>query len=162
MPGEHSETVFTETYYQHLQPLASNALLSRDEWDRVVKVRMEVSRALEKLRVDGQIGGALDAEVNLYCDTDTESLLNRLDDELRFILITSEATVGSLSNKPDSAVKAEIETGELWIGSKASEHDKCERCWHHRSDVGSSDTHPTLCTRCIQNIDGDGEPRRFT
>ena len=162
LPGEHSETVFTETYYQHLQPLASNALLSRDEWDRVVKVRMEVSRALEKLRVDGQIGGALDAEVNLYCDTDTESLLNRLDDELRFILITSEATVGSLSNKPDSAVKAEIETGELWIGSKASEHDKCERCWHHRSDVGSNDTHPTLCTRCIQNIDGDGEPRRFT
>ena len=75
LPGEHSETVFTETYYQHLQPLASNALLSRDEWDRVVKVRMEVSRALEKLRVDGQIGGALDAEVNLYCDADTESLL---------------------------------------------------------------------------------------
>ena len=162
LPGEHSETVFTETYYQHLQPLASNALLSRDEWDRVVKVRMEVSRALEKLRVDGQIGGALDAEVNLYCDADTESLLKRLDDELRFILITSEATVGSLSNKPDSAVKAEIETGELWIGSKASEHGKCERCWHHRSDVGSNDAHPTLCTRCIQNIDGDGEPRRFT
>ena len=162
LPGEHSETVFTETYYQHLQPLASNALLSRDEWDRVVKVRMEVSRALEKLRVDGQIGGALDAEVSLYCDTDTESLLKRLDDELRFILITSEATVGSLSNKPDSAVKAEIETGELWIGSKASEHGKCERCWHHRSDVGSNDAHPTLCTRCIQNIDGDGEPRRFT
>ena len=162
LPGEHSETVFTETYYQHLQPLASNALLSRDEWDRVVKVRMEVSRALEKLRVDGQIGGALDAEVNLYCDADTESLLKRLDDELRFILITSEATVGGLSDKPDSAVKAEIETGELWIGSKASEHDKCERCWHHRSDVGSNDAHPTLCARCIQNIDGDGEPRRFT
>jgi len=162
LPGEHSETVFTETYYDKLQPLAANALYSNDEWDRVVKVRMEVSRALETLRVDGKIGGALDAEISLYCDADTHALLQRLEDELRFILITSEATVEALSDKPDNAVQAELTTGELWISPSASEHEKCERCWHHRSDVGTNNNHPTLCSRCVQNIDGDGEPRRFT
>lgn len=162
LPGEHGDTVFTEMYYEHLQPLAAGALYSSDEWDQIVKVRVEVSKALEKLRVDGLIGGSLDAEVKLFCDADTESLLNRIDDELRFILITSEANVSGVSNKPDSAEKADVETGELWIEASASEHAKCDRCWHHRSDVGSVESHPTLCERCVQNVDGDGEPRRFT
>jgi len=162
LPGEHSETVFTETYYDLLQPLGSDALYNINEWDQIVAVRIAVSRALEKLRVDSLIGGSLDADVALYCDENTESLLCKLDDELRFLLITSEATVQGISNKPPNAEKAELENGELWIAATASEAAKCERCWHHRTDVGSDASHPELCTRCVQNVDGDGEPRRFT
>ena len=162
LPGEHSETVFTETYYELLQPLSSDALYNIEEWDQIVAVRIAVARALEKLRVDSLIGGSLDASVALFCDENTQTLLRKLDDELRFLLITSEATVQDLSSKTPNAEKAEIETGELWIAATASEATKCGRCWHHRSDVGTDAGHPELCARCVQNVDGDGEPRRFT
>ena len=38
---------------------------------------------------------------------------------------------------------------------------KCERCWHHRPEVGSNAEHPTLCGRCVENVAGPGESRTF-
>ena len=162
LPGERSETVFTETYYTRLKPLNDNALYSIEEWDQLVTVRIAVAKSLEKLRVEKKIGGPLDAEVTLYCDETTQSILGRLGDELRFLLITSEATVKPLADKTNSAEKADTDNVEVWIEAMASDAPKCGRCWHHRTDVGSDANHPELCSRCVQNIDGDGEPRRHT
>lgn len=162
LPGAHTDTIFTETYYRRLDPLSDNSLYDSNEWDRVVRVRIAVSRALEKLRVDGAIGGSLDAEVQLYCDSELQALLARLDDELRFVLITSDATVSDITTKPATATRAELDNNELWIVATASPHPKCVRCWHHRPEVGDSESHPELCARCIENVDGDGETRLFT
>ena len=162
LPGEHTETIFTETYYDKLQALPDNALLSASQWDQLLTIRVAVSKALEKLREAGKIGSSLDAEVTLYADADLQALLSKLEDELRFVMITSYANVKPLGEKPDAASQAELERGELWILASASEHDKCARCWHHRDDVGSHESHPGLCGRCVENVDGDGEPRRFT
>ena len=38
---------------------------------------------------------------------------------------------------------------------------KCVRCWHYRADVGAHAGHPELCGRCVSNIDGAGEDRRW-
>ena len=83
----------------------------------------------------------------------------KLGDELRFVLITSEATVLPLSDAPAGAAASDVEGLALQV--HVSEAAKCERCWHRRSDVGSSDAHPTLCGRCIVNVEGEGERRRF-
>ena len=29
---------------------------------------------------------------------------------------------------------------------------KCERCWHWETDVGSHPAHPTICARCVQAV----------
>src|SRR4029078_10502740 len=86
--------------------------------------------------------------------------------ELRFLLITSEAKVKRVSNAagpPVGAVKvAEIakEGGErARVQAKAA--PKCERCWQHRDDVGSNAEHPTICNRCVDNVTGPGETRRY-
>jgi isoleucyl-tRNA synthetase len=42
-----------------------------------------------------------------------------------------------------------------------SVHAKCVRCWHYREDVGANADHPELCGRCVDNVAGDGEQRRF-
>lgn len=162
LPGPHSDTIFTETYYEGLQELPSNALLSASDWDNIVAIRIEVSRALEALRVDRKIGSSLDAEVVLYADAAMLELLGRLKDELRFVMITSYARVEPLESKTVDAGKADLDTGELWIVATASTRTKCVRCWHHREDVGVSDSHPELCGRCVENVDGSGEPRDFT
>jgi isoleucyl-tRNA synthetase len=78
---------------------------------------------------------------------------------LRFVLITSTAEVQSLSAAPESAVATEVSGLKLQIAK--SGHAKCGRCWHHRADVGTHATHPELCERCVENIEGVGEVRHY-
>jgi isoleucyl-tRNA synthetase len=118
-----------------------------------------VAKQLEAMRKDGAIGSSLDAEVSLYCDESLSGLLHALGDELRFALITSYASVAPLGDTPDDA--ADTEVPGLRVAASASAHSKCVRCWHHREDVGANTDHPELCGRCIDNVEGDGETRRF-
>ncbi len=124
-------------------------------------MREAVSKELEKLRVAGGIGSSLDAEVDLYADAETAGLLRALEDELRFVLITSYARVHDAAARPAEAVVAGDPGRQLWLRVAPSEHAKCVRCWHHREDVGANPEHPELCGRCIENIAGDGELRRY-
>ena len=158
MPGQRSESVFLETWYDQLQPMES-ADAGRAFWGMVEDVRAAVSKQLEGMRKEGVIGSSLDAEVDLYCDDDLREQLQSLEDELRFVLITSDARVHPLGNAGEEAQACDI--AGLKIAAAASVHEKCPRCWHHREDVGSNPSHPQLCGRCVENVEGNGEQRRF-
>jgi isoleucyl-tRNA synthetase len=124
-------------------------------------LREATGRELEKLRVAGEIGASLDAEIDLYCEDDLYQTLAALGDELRFALITSYARLHRAGERPADAVAATLGDGaEIWIAVKASAHAKCGRCWHRREDVGRDAGHPELCGRCVANIAGEGEVRR--
>ncbi len=155
IPGERAESVFTETWYDGFPPAVDNGF-DLAYWQSVLAVREAVSKELEILRVAGGIGAALDAEVSLYCDAALYQKLARLGDELRFLFITSDAKIYSWDGS-ESANATELPG--LKIAVKASEHEKCVRCWHHRSDVGTVPEHPLLCARCVSNIAGAGEVR---
>ncbi|WP_144823818.1 isoleucine--tRNA ligase [Marinobacter piscensis] len=158
LPGEHGDTVFYETWYEGLTALPDNAELSRDYWHRIYSVKEAVNKCLEEARVRGEIKGSLSAEVTLYCDADLAADLEYLGEELRFVLITSEATVRPISE----AGSAEVTGYEgLRVAVVPAANTKCERCWHHREDVGSHETYPDLCGRCITNVEGTGETRSF-
>ena len=96
--------------------------------------------------------------MTLFAEPDLLARLMSLGDELRFVLITSEAHLKPLDdaeNLPESDVPG------LAISVSLSTSDKCERCWHRRADVGEHVDHPTLCGRCISNIEGPGEQRHY-
>jgi isoleucyl-tRNA synthetase len=132
------------------------------DWPRVLEARAAVLRELERLRVAGQIGAPLDAEVTLYGTADWLTALTPLADELRFVLITSQATVAPAETRPADALAADGEgKAGLWLRVQPATAAKCVRCWHKRADVGSVTAHPELCARCASNIDGPGEQRRF-
>jgi len=99
--------------------------------------------------------------VDVYADVATRYLLESLGDELRFLLITSYARVHHESECPGDAVKADVPGLSFSIKAGPSSFEKCIRCWHHRKDVGSHAEHPELCGRCVENIAGEGELRRF-
>ena len=85
-----------------------------------------------------------------------------LGDELRFLLITSEAQVHEAASAPAGGVAAfGAGEGGVWITVRPSSDPKCVRCWHRRPDVGSDARHPQLCARCVSNVEGPGEQRRF-
>ncbi|MEN8217681.1 MAG: isoleucine--tRNA ligase [Pseudomonadota bacterium] len=145
MPGKRGESVLLESsWYEGLYSDEA------EKWDKIFEVREAVNKELEKLRGSEAIGSSLDAEVDLYCDDPLYSQLCALDDELRFIFITSYARV-------HPAVAGEGFRFQV----KPSEHPKCVRCWHHREDVGSHPEHPELCGRCVENVVGGGEQRRY-
>jgi isoleucyl-tRNA synthetase len=164
IPGDRGHSVFLETGYElpemYLQGEAGSGF-DLAFWNRVLAAREAVSRELEKMRVAGAIGSSLDAEVDLYCDGELYADLDRLGDELRFVLITSDARVHVGGERDDLALQAECRAGALWLKGSVSPHAKCVRCWHHREDVGAHAEHPELCGRCVDNVAGAGEPRRF-
>jgi isoleucyl-tRNA synthetase len=160
MPGERSDSVLLETWYEGWPAQQADPDgMDEDYWQRVIRVRQEVSRELEALRVAGTIGSSLDAAVVIYAGDEYLAPLARLEDELRFVLITSEAAVRPLAERP--AGLAEGELAQVCVAVSRSEHEKCVRCWHRRADVGSHPSHPELCGRCVANVDGDGEQRRY-
>ncbi len=117
-------------------------------WSDIRAVREQVNKKLEEQRATGAIGSALQAEVDVYAPKATYELLARLDDDLRLVFITSRANV-------------HLHESDLEIKVAPSVHQKCERCWHYRSDVGRDANHPTLCGRCVSNLYGSGEARRY-
>ena len=119
-----------------------------------------VNQAIEAARTEGLVKGSLSAEVELFAAGPTFDALAALGEELRFVTITSEATLSCLKEAPDRAI-SDATCPDLSVIVRAAETEKCERCWHHRPDVGLVSAHPTLCRRCIDNIEGAGEERTF-
>lgn len=161
LPGQRDESVLFAQWYGGLQPLAADALLSADDWDHILDVREHVLRAMEVARAEQGLGGSLNAEIDLYVTGATATRLQRLGDELRFVLITSAAQVLD-APVPVAAACVKLSQGEtLGVVVRKSEHPKCVRCWHRRADVGIHAEHPGLCGRCVENVVGTGEERRF-
>lgn len=159
LPGERDAYVFTQEWYQGLKSVTLTTDLSDDYWQQLLTVRNEVNKVIEQARRDKRIGGSLEAEVTLFADAALTEQLTHIGDELRFVLLTSEAKVLPLADATSEAVETELESLKLVVASSTAQ--KCERCWHHREEVGTIEAHPTLCTRCVTNIEGDGEVRLF-
>jgi isoleucyl-tRNA synthetase len=158
LPGSREDSVLLTQWYDQL-PKADDEALGDDFWRRMVTVRQDVNRAMEAKRAEGELKGSLDARVLLYAAPALKTVLDSLGEELRFVLITSEASVLPIAESPDNALQGEDE--ELRVVVLAAEEEKCERCWHRRPDVGSATNHPTLCQRCVTNVDGEGEVRHY-
>jgi isoleucyl-tRNA synthetase len=156
LPGARTESVFLNTWHR-FPPGAERE--SGVDWPLFIALKADVARELERLRSAGDIGAPLEAEVTLYAPAAQAARFSALRDELRFLLITSQAHVIETDTPAGSAVPSSAEG--VWIEVLPSTQPKCVRCWHLRADVGSDPRHPELCARCVVNIEGPGEERKF-
>ncbi len=150
LPGQREDNVLFATWYDGLAPLPENAALSAADFERLLSLREEVSRTLEPMRAAGEIGAALEAEITLRCGVDDQNWLAPFADELRFLFISGDVEV--LADGPTKGIA---------VLAAPTSKTKCVRCWHYRADVGANARHPELCGRCVDNVDGDGEDRRW-
>ena len=117
------------------------------KWTAIREAREAVTAAIEPLRTDKTVGSSLQVETEITAPEEIADYLNTLGEELRFALLVS---------------KAEVKVGnELTVTAKASDGEKCERCWHYTHDVGAVAGHETICKRCADNVDGKGEERHY-
>jgi isoleucyl-tRNA synthetase len=144
--GEPPDSVFLHTWNDVLPAQGGESELAA-KWERIRAMRAAVVKRLEEVRGAGTIGSSLQAEVELVVSSDDARILRGLGDDLRFVLITSQARV-----REGPAAEPEVLVN-------ASSHPKCERCWQYRPDVGVDSRHPTLCARCVSNLEGPGETR---
>ncbi|MFQ0971159.1 isoleucine--tRNA ligase [Gilliamella sp. BG1] len=154
--ADKQEFVFEDEWYTALFTLPESEALNSEYWAQILAIRSEVNKVLEQGRNDKVIGGALEAAVTLYADKDIAATLAKLENELRFVLLTSQASVKPLQEAPENAVQSDIQG--LKIELAKAQGDKCPRCWHY-----TIDNEPTshLCKRCEENIHGKGEVRHF-
>ncbi len=148
--GPREGNVLFATWYDGLAPLSDDAPLSADDFKRLLALREQMSKVLEPMRAEGKIGAALDAEIALRCGVADQNWLSPFVDELRFLFISGDVYMSS----NDAA-------SEIEVIAIPSTKPKCGRCWHHREDVGTHTAHPTLCGRCVDNVDGNGEHRKW-
>ncbi len=114
-----------------------------EKWSAFLDVRSELTKILEVARRDKVIGHSLDAAVTIYAEGDAYAVLKKMETELPRLLIVSEANLVE-GKAPEGAILSE----EMTLGAvvKASEFEKCERCWIHRESVSSNEEH--ICERC--------------
>jgi isoleucyl-tRNA synthetase len=154
MPGKRDATVFTAEWHVFPDALSDSAF-SMEDWQQVLRVKNAVNKLLEAERAASRLGASLQAEVTLYAEAGLHAILARLQDELRFVLITSGAAL--LSYQHEAGKSTDVEG--LRVAVQVTAHAKCVRCWHYRAEVGRHAVHPELCGRCVVNIDGAGEQR---
>ena len=147
--GAREPNVLMATWYGGLAPLPAESPLSAHDFERLLALREQVARVLEPMRASGAIGAALEAEIELHAGTADQIRLAPLVDELRFFLISGDVTV------------LPFDGSESRIVATPTRKPKCVRCWHHRADVGQHAEHPQLCGRCVSNVEGPGEDRRW-
>jgi isoleucyl-tRNA synthetase len=158
LPGEREPSVFLAAWWT-LPPVAGAGPV---DWDAVIALKTDVARELERLRAAGELGAPLEAAVDVYLDEAQHRRMAALGDELRFVLITSQARLRQARERPPAAViAASVAAQGAWISVAVENAPKCARCWHRRTDVGADPKHPEICGRCVSNIEGPGESRHY-
>ena len=148
LTSKEGDSVLLHTWYKLPLQTDTKSLLQR--WTRLREIRSEVQKQLEESRAKGIIGSSLAAVVSISASDDDFSLLDSLGDDLRLVFVASEVKIIKIK---DSLERSILVT--------PSPHSKCERCWHYRKDVGYKSDHPTICARCVSNLFGQGEERKF-
>ncbi len=146
LAGNENTSVFEGEWHG----LPNTQLCDDSAWLTINDWRGKVNKQLEEARATGLIGSALAAEVDVFAAGADYDILARLNEDLRFVFITSRANVHRVTSADEQRIEV-----------SASLHDKCERCWHYREEVGRDAAHPTICSRCVSNLYGDGEARTY-
>ncbi|WP_435749894.1 isoleucine--tRNA ligase [Thauera sp. AutoDN2] len=144
--GEEADSVMLHTFHALPAQEGEAGLIAR--WETIRAVRSEGLKVIEALRTEGKVGASLQAELELALTADKFAALASLGEDLRFVTMTSSATLTAVSSAEEERIIA-----------TPSAAQKCERCWHYVESVGGDAEHPTLCGRCVSNLFGSGETR---
>jgi isoleucyl-tRNA synthetase len=120
-------------------------------WQVIIAVRGEVTKALENARASKMIGHPLDAAVTVSADQEHYHQLAPYAEQLRTIFIVSESNLVCDQRLDGAYVSEEID--HLQILVEPATGDKCERCWVHDPSVGTIAERPTICQRCKDHLD---------
>ena len=156
----HRSDVEKESILLNQMPMPSEKYAFSKEneakWDKLLRLRLDINKALENARSSNIIGKPLDADVTVY---DVDSSLTFLSEfcsgsegssnnAISELFIVSSLSI--ISGKGEGMAGREF--SGISIDVKRSDAPKCARCWAHRREVGAAADHPMLCPRCVEAV----------
>ena len=147
MPGRDVESVHL-TEFPRLSPQWKNETLAA-RWERIIKVRADVSKALELARTAKVIGHSLDAAVIITAPDDLLGFLREYETGLAAIFIVSKVV---LTGEISGEVWSSESIAGLQVQVSAAPGEKCERCWCYSEELGSDSAHSTICPKCTKAV----------
>ncbi len=144
IPEKEEESVFFEEFPAICDKIDRN-LISR--WEKLLKVKELVNKALEVARDEKLIGHSLEAKVRVYAEKEMYDFLKEYESQLPFIFITSQAELIPYEEVEGAVVDSEIVKG-VAVKVEKAEGRKCERCWMYSKTVGEDKEFPDVCERC--------------
>jgi isoleucyl-tRNA synthetase len=146
LPGTREESVHLADFPADVQRLADPALNER--WERLMKIRDDVNRALETERQAKTIGNSLGARVILRAAEGDAALLDRYRDDLAMLFIVSQVDVE----------RAAADHATLDIVVERADGNKCPRCWRIVTSISAEPGAEGLCERCVDALRPTASP----
>jgi isoleucyl-tRNA synthetase len=147
IPGEKIESV-------HLTSFPKPELINDkigEKWARLLFIRDEILKALERARKDKFIGSSLEAGIGIYAEDDTKGFIQENLELLKLLTIVSHIEIVAKSPKGNNVFDSADISG-LVIEIQKAPGEKCERCWTYRTTIGIDPDYPTLCDRCVGHL----------
>ncbi len=142
IPGEREDSVHLAGFPAKMDALKDNELEAR--YERLQKVRSDVSKQLEIARADKRLGQSLEAKVLLSVPENLRDLIDSYKELLPTYFIVSQVELTDDIPEPQ---EAEHVPG-MRLQVLSADGEKCERCWNYATSVGTDDKHPSICDRC--------------
>lgn len=144
---EHNVNDSTLYHTNHQIPEVKDSNELYNKWMEIKKFRTTVLSELEAKRIEGLIGASLQANLVIKATGDLYTALASIGADLKFAYMVSNIKLE----------QSTVNSVEVLVSSD----EKCERCWHYSDTIGKDAKHPTICGRCVENLEHDGETRRF-
>lgn len=160
IPGKRSKYIFTEEWYNKINNVYNANIYKINYWKLLFNIKKEVNLIVEDLRYKKVLGSSLETEITLYASSKLYNILKNIKDELHFALISSKVKLLEYKYADNQSVFCK-KIKELKIKVKKINGIKCARCWHFTNDIGVNKFYSDICNRCISNITGTGEIRKF-
>ncbi|RII30829.1 MAG: isoleucine--tRNA ligase [Geobacter sp.] len=144
MPGPREASVHMAARPALNPEWKDDALVER--WERIMKVRADVSKALELARADKIVGHPLDAQVTINAADELAKFLREYRDELNSIFIVSKVDLDTVITPEEGFNSDSIEGLRILV--QAAPGQKCDRCWCYSEELGTDTEHPSICPKC--------------
>ena len=146
IPGPKDDTSVHAVDWQRTEFVRSDA--EETVWKTLFQLREQALPELEKARQGKLIGKALEARLALEGTADSLRVAQENREDLRELLNVSQLTV--LQHVAPAADENAPQAVRMTLAK--ADGQKCERCWHWETDVGSHPDHPTICGRCVAAV----------
>ncbi len=148
-PHQGKEISVHLTQFPEVNPEYMDAGLAAN-WNKMIALRGEISKAIETARKNKVVGHSLDAGVDISASGELRAFLEAHLEDLRTLLIISQ--IGIVEKEGIKSPYVSPEFAGLTIGVRKTRGKKCDRCWVYSETVGVNNEHPTICERCLANL----------
>ncbi len=153
LPRKKPSSIYKETWFKKLFYIHKNNNINIKIWNKLIIIKVNLNKKIEILKCKKKINSTLETKIILYLEKNFFKKIKKIKSELKFFFLTS---------KLDIKIKKHLNKNNFFqIKCKKHKGKKCQRCWHYVNKLISNKIYTNICKRCIKNLSGQGENRKF-